>query len=99
MPNVIQNPRMKPSNDFNEVQDLITIDVDKFKSESKTVFSAASQKVLASLFKAEQHSLKIQMHLPMTICSIMQFFGYAFVGTKTTKPNLKQKLEGQKTSN
>jgi amino acid permease len=46
-----------------------------------------------------EHSLKIQMHLPMTICSIMQFFGYAFVGTKTTKPNLKQKLEGQKTSN
>jgi hypothetical protein len=94
MKNVIQNPRMKPSHDFNEVQDLIAIDVDELKSESKTVFGAAGHKVLAGLFKAEQHSLKIQMHLPMTICSIMQIFGYAFVGTKTAKPNLEQKLEG-----
>jgi hypothetical protein len=70
---------------------LITIKIDKLKSESKTVLSAVSQEVLASLVETPKHALKIQMHENSMRGIVVGVARDALVGTETIKPNLKSK--------
>jgi hypothetical protein len=92
LPHVEQDPRLEPTVHFLKVQDLITINIYKLKSESKTVFCGASQQVMTSFFEAQQHSFKIQVHLLMAIWIIVKVSGDAFVTAKTTEPNLQRKI-------
>jgi hypothetical protein len=91
LPHVVQDPRSEPMGDFHIIQDLITINIYKLKSESETVFGGASQQIMTSFFEAQQHSFKIQVHSLMATWIIVKVSGDAFVTAKTTEPNLQGK--------